>query len=86
MARILARTFWEKFKPIQNHLRENASLDGCMFETYGPELEFILSKIPDQTVWTFLDCGTIGSGYHFVNRMGYLITTKKAPEFTYFRT
>lgn len=89
MPRIRANTFWEKYKPIKNHLDDNASFDGCMFETYGPELDFVRTKVSDNSVWTLLDCDghlVISSGYHFVNRMGYFVTEKPAPEDVYFRT
>jgi len=68
--------FLEHYKPIKNHLDDNASWDGCMFETYGKELEFV-KAYDGKHVWTLLegDEGTyISSGFHFVNRMGYLIT------------
>ena len=71
-----------------NHLNPNASWvygegPGCLFETYGEELEFVRSQDP-RTVWTVLD-GEDGnqfvvSGYHFVNRIGYLISTTPVPD------
>lgn len=67
-----------------NHLNPTASWTigdgpGCLFETYGPELEFVRSQDP-KTIWTLLD-GDDGdlyleSGCHFVNRIGYLISTR----------
>ena len=37
--------FIERFRPRPNHLDPNASYDfgdgGCLFETYGPELDFV---------------------------------------------
>lgn len=73
--------FWEQYSPVQNHLVGDCSFDGCMFETYGEELQYVISKVDEQIVWTILD-GTendkmyIASGYHLVNRIGYLITEK----------
>ena len=36
---------WEQFeadyKPVKNHIDNNASYDGFMFETYGAELEIV---------------------------------------------
>jgi hypothetical protein len=32
-----------KFTPIQNHLDEDATFDGTMYETYGAELDFVFS-------------------------------------------
>lgn len=73
--------FWEQYKPVQNHLVGDCSFDGCMFETYGEEVQYVLSKIDEQIVWTILDGSEddnlyIVSGYHLVNRLGYLITEK----------
>jgi hypothetical protein len=69
-----------------NHLNPNASwtIDGVgyLFETYGKELDFVRRQDP-RTVWTVLD-GDDGdiyvvSGYHFVNRIGYLVSTVPIP-------
>ena len=73
---------------LPNHLNPDASWvigdgSGCLFETYGEELEFVRCQNP-RTIWTLLD-GNEGdllvvSGYHFVNRIGYLISTVPLPE------
>lgn len=74
--------FDEIFRPVQNHLNDNAPFDGTMFETFGPELDHVLSFANDlkrsQRVWTIID-GDDGelylvTGYHLVNRLGYIIT------------
>ena len=66
-----------------NHLNPNASWTigdgpGCLFETYGEELDFVRRQDP-RTVWTLIEVGGddlyLASGYHFVNRIGYLIST-----------
>ena len=70
--------FWSEYAPIKNHIDNNASLDGCMFETYGDELAFVKSQ-PNNLIWTYCDDGEtafLSSGYHFVNRLGYLIASK----------
>lgn len=70
--------FDAKFPLLRNHLDENASLDGCMFETYGDELAFVLQQNPN-CIWTYRDDDNgricFCSGYHLVNRIGYLIST-----------
>lgn len=74
--------FWEVFQPQKNQLVEDASYDGCMFETYGKELEYVIKQKPEH-IWTIQDGDTmtiISSGYHLVNRIGYLITEKPIPE------
>jgi hypothetical protein len=75
------RITWERFQRdfplVRNHLDSNASFDGCMFETYGKELEFVQMMRGQGKVLTVLDCDgktIIQSGWHFVNRIGYLIT------------
>jgi hypothetical protein len=73
---------------IPNHLNPGAAWSpgegpGCLFETFGDELDFVRRQDP-HTVWTLLD-GEDGdlylrSGIHFVNRLGYLISTSPVPE------
>jgi hypothetical protein len=69
------KEFEEQFKPIKNHLFNDP--DQRMFETYGEEVEFVLSKEAEHKVWTYADgdyCSYVSSGYHYVNRIGYYIT------------
>jgi hypothetical protein len=78
--------FLARFKPVPNHLDPDASFDGCMFETFGEELAYV--KAQDRNfVWTMLDCDgqlQIESGFHFVNRVGYLIAAVPTePDHTY---
>lgn len=67
----------ENFTFVKNHLDDNASLDGVMFETYGEELQHVLEQNEDQ-VWTYAEDDNgdlcIMSGFHVVNRIGYLIS------------
>lgn len=63
---------------IQNHLDDNASWDGTMFETYGAEAEFVKSQEPNK-IWTLIDVDygmSVVAGWHFVNRIGYFISDK----------
>jgi hypothetical protein len=71
-----------------NHFNPNASWTygegtGCLFETYGEELQFVRSQDP-ATIWTLIDGDDadqyIVSGYHFVNRIGYFISTTPVPD------
>ncbi len=85
--RIHENTWWKKFIPKKNHLDNEASWDGYMYETYGDELEFVRTQ-PDTHVWTFLqadDKHYVVSGYHLVNRLGYFVTEKPWVEETQFR-
>lgn len=80
----------EEFKPIKNHLDENASFEdedgnGIMFETYGDEVAFVKKQDP-RCIWTYGDGddggGYIWNGWHVVNRIGYFITEVPCPENT----
>lgn len=78
MPSMMAYEDWvEKFKPIQNSIDPNAAYDGCMFETYGKEMEAVKAANP-LYVWTLVDGdegkSILSSGYHYVNRIGYFIT------------
>ena len=71
-----------------NHLNPHASWAfgddrGCLFETYGEELAFVRQQ-DRRTIWTLVD-GDDGdqylqSGFHIVNRIGYLLSTVPVPE------
>jgi len=73
--------WFDTFKPIPNHLDDNASFNdgeqGYMFETYGEELDFIKAQEPNR-IWTYCDNdfgGTsIFQGMRVVNRIGYFVT------------
>lgn len=75
---------WEQvFKPVPNHLSDNASWQdedgvGILFETYGAELDFVFAQDPHH-VWTYIDTdsGTaLCAGRHIVDRIGYFVTEK----------
>lgn len=71
--------WFETFDPVTNNIDNNASFNGCMFETYGDELNFV-QETDDNHIWTYGDGddgGTyIWSGYSFVNRIGYFVTKR----------
>jgi hypothetical protein len=70
----------DQYQPIENPFDKDAGYEGCMFETYGEENEFVLDKLNRNTVWTLITGDNEDSwvipGYHIVNRMGFFITTK----------
>jgi hypothetical protein len=87
--------FDEQFELIENHIDDNASFNGCMFETYGDEIDFVFEMAKENRVITIIesdceedinDSGEVNacmyyvSGYHMVNRIGYLITTEPITE------
>jgi len=79
--------FYEKFNTITNHLDNNASFSGKMFETYGEELDFVIEMAKEHRVVTIIEgegeeedeegflipTMYYSSGMHHVNRLGYLI-------------
>jgi len=77
--------WFDKYKPIKNHIDTNSSFDGHMFETYGEEVEFVKAQEQNR-IWMYGDGddgeGHIWSGWGFVNRIGYFITEVPFPENT----
>ena len=79
---VLTEEEWfDTFKPIPNHLDDNASFNdgknGYLFETYGEELDFVQAQDQNK-IWTYGEGdngGTyIWNGWHIVNRLGYFIS------------
>lgn len=77
--------FYEKYTPLLNHFyndENGCSWSGCMLETYGQELDYVLSFANNpalkRNLWTIVEGddgqACICADYHLVNRMGYLIT------------
>ena len=76
------------FPLLANHLNPNASWAfgegrGCLFETYGDELDFVRGQNP-RTIWTHIDSDDgntcVVSGFRLVNRIGYLVSSLPLPE------
>lgn len=68
--------WWEQFRPIRNHFDPYASFEGCMFETYGAEIEWV-RKQPATRICTIIevdDVRCIANGFHRINAFGYLVT------------
>ena len=88
---ILSIEEWElHFKPIVNHLDENASFNdgsgGIMFETTGAEYDYVAAighKEPNR-IWTYIDNEegdtVIINHWGFANRIGYMVTEKPYDE------
>lgn len=76
--------FRARFDPIPNPIAaDDRAFDGCLFETYGAELAFIRQLVArePQRVWTVIEADgsmSIESGFHVVNRLGYLVTRHAA--------
>lgn len=94
MIHLTEEQFYEKYELIENNLEDNASFDGCLFETYGDELLVVQQMAKENRVITIIegdeevenDFGepTLNmyyvSGMHLVNRIGYLITKEPIKE------
>jgi len=68
----------DKYRPLKNTLVSDAPFNGCMFETFGEELELIAMYMNNRQIWTLVN-GDDGNdyvipGYHYVNRIGYFLT------------
>jgi len=55
MKQLTEEQFDEHYKLIQNHIDDNASFDGHMFETFGEELEFVHKMADENRVVTILE-------------------------------
>ena len=70
--------FSERFKPIYRNDKE--PFDNPLFETYGEDLKTVMDlwQKDEKCIWTVVsgDSGLlyIIAGFHFVNRMNYIIT------------
>lgn len=101
MKQLTEEQFDKQYELIPNTLDDNASFNGCMYETYGDELLIVQQMAKENRVITIIEtdddpdfdydkaieCGDelpLGlayvSGYHFVNRIGYLITKEPITE------
>lgn len=68
--------WYEKYKPIKNHYKENDLWVNDMFETYGEELDFVRAQ-DQRHIWTLVDGEGglyITNGYHLINRVNYFVT------------
>lgn len=68
--------WWDTYRPLPNIFDLDASMNGCLYETYGAEVAAVLA-VDRHRVWTWVD-GDDGEplivpGYHLVNRIGYLV-------------
>ena len=79
---IISYKEWEEaYKPISNPLNMDDDFWGCMFETYGSDIEYLKANhTANYNLWTLVDNNPNGRyldvvpGVHWVNRMGYFVT------------
>jgi len=89
---ITEEQFEERFTMLENHFYENpndCSFNGCLFETYGQEREFVNQAVLDENkkrhLWTIVEGDDdtklyYQSGYHIVNRIGFFFTMEPVTE------
>lgn len=77
----------EQYKPTLNkfHMDPDREWNGWLYETYGVEETHVrqVAQVNEAFVWTIIDGDgglSITSGFHYVNRFGYIITEKPADE------
>ena len=74
--------FEEQFTRVENHIDDNAGWNGCMFETFNEELEYVkMMAEKGNHVWTLIegddDTWFISNGMRVVNKVGYFITREQ---------
>jgi hypothetical protein len=76
--KIQYRTFNKLFTITPNHFQSKEGYEPVeMFETYGEEVDYAWEMSKQNRCWTILDCDGklyLNAGYHYVNRLGYIIT------------
>lgn len=84
--------FDERFIMMKNHFYDNpddCSFNGCLFETYGKEMDYItearFNSMKQKHLWTIVESDDgdklyYQSGYHIVNRIGFFFTEEEVVE------
>ncbi len=70
--------FGQPFTLMKNPFDASAALDGCSFGWVGAEWEMVRNA-PSENLWTLIECEGlwwISPGFHYVNRIGYLLTNE----------
>ena len=94
MRELTEEQFDEQYELVTNHIDDNASFDGNMFETFDDELTFVIQMAKENRVITIIEGDedvenefgepTLNmfyvSGMHLVNRIGYLVTKEPITE------
>ena len=74
---------WDKYKDTPTSQEDITSFGGCMYETFGEEVDYVISMAIKGRVATIVDEDGdmfIYSGFHRFNRMGYLVLDKEITE------
>ncbi|MGD1084468.1 MAG: hypothetical protein ABSA47_06910 [Verrucomicrobiota bacterium] len=70
--------FRQHYTLLKNRFDSSSALDGCLFGWVGQEWEAVRNG-PPKNLWTLIECEGlwwISPGFHYVNRLGYLLTTE----------
>lgn len=74
----------DEFQPMVNHIDPTHGFNGCLFETFGRELEYVNMVDHRRVVWTVCedDEGNLFmvNGYRIVNRIGFIVTENSYAE------
>ncbi len=70
---ITEEEFYQKFELQKNPFNNNASFDGCMFETYGEELAYVFEMSKTNRVITIIE-GNEEEEKTFISILGNEIT------------
>jgi hypothetical protein len=88
--------FWHRLADlfVRNEIADRG-INGFMFETFGPEMDLVreIYAIAPKRIVTIIEGDTgrswwVCNGFHYVNRIGYLLLKENAPappEFKDFR-
>jgi hypothetical protein len=66
--------FHVKFKLKKNHIDTNSGFDGCMFETYGKELDYVFKMSKKRRVVTIIEGDDKEQEETFIDSTGKEIT------------
>ncbi len=74
---------WDKYKDTPTKKEDITSFGGCMYETFGEEVDYVITMAKQGRVATIVDEDGgmfIYSGFWRFNRMGYLVLDKEIDE------
>ncbi len=69
--------FVNMYHPIRNPLQSDQPFNGCLFDTYGVEADFIHHYPGRASIWTLVEEDgelLIRNGTHCGNHLGYFLT------------
>jgi hypothetical protein len=70
--------FRERYTLVKNPYDPSAGLGGYAFGCFGDEWTMVQNAAPEN-LWTLIECEDlwwISPGFHYVNRLGYLLTNE----------